>query len=113
LPDVPLASNFTARVLQTVQRDAAAPLRHRPWHWHLSSRLRWLPRAAVAAVILGAGFVSYREFVTLKLSRYGESVAAVSNVASLPAPDVLRDFDAIRAMNRTPSADEDLLAALQ
>jgi anti-sigma factor RsiW len=113
LPDVPLASNFTARVLQAVERDAAVAVRRQrgPWPW--SWRLHWLPRIALAAVVLGAGFVSYREFESLKFSRYGQSVAAVSNVSSLPGPDVLRDFDAIRALNRTPAADEDLLAALK
>ena len=113
LSDVPVASNFTARVLQAVERDAAVAVSRQrgPWRW--SWRLRWLPRFAVTAVVLGAGFASYRELVSLKFSRYGQSVAAVSNVSSLPGPDVLRDFDAIRALNRTPAADEDLLAALK
>ena len=42
-----------------------------------------------------------------------ESVAAVSAVASLPSPDVLKDFDAIRASNPTPRPDEQLLTVLQ
>ena len=42
-----------------------------------------------------------------------ESVAVVSAVSSLPGPDILKDFDAIRASNPNPTADEQLLAALQ
>jgi hypothetical protein len=34
-------------------------------------------------------------------------------VSSLPGPDILKDFDAIRASNPTPAADEQLLAVLQ
>ena len=48
LPNVPVASNFTARVLQTVEREnqprGKEPVR-RFWRW------RWLPRIAVAALV--------------------------------------------------------------
>ena len=60
LPDAPVPSNFTARVLQAVEREAAAELRRRRT-WQVWLRWRWLPKAAVAAVVLGAGLVSYQQ----------------------------------------------------
>ncbi len=113
LPDAPLASNFTARVLQAVERDAAAESRRQKVTWRLAGLLRWLPKAAVAAVVLGAGLLSYHQVLHARRMKLAESVAVVSNVSSLPGPDVLRDFDAIRALNPTRTADEALLAALK
>src|SRR5438067_2362092 len=47
LPDVPVASNFTARVLQAVDRETAAREPRLPgWQpWK-----RWLPRVALGAL---------------------------------------------------------------
>jgi hypothetical protein len=114
LPDAPVASNFTARVLQTVARETTAEARRgrvkqRGWQ----SRLAWLPKAAVALIILGAGLFSYHSVVAARRSGLAHSVTAVSNVASLPSPEILQDFEAIRALNRAPPADEQLLALLQ
>ena len=113
LPDAPVGSNFTARVLQAIERDAAVEQRRLERSGRFSWRLRWLPKAAVAAVVLGAGLVSYREVIAIKLARYGQSVAVISKVSSLPSAEVLKDFDAIRALNPTPAADEELLTALK
>ncbi|MCX6895644.1 MAG: hypothetical protein NTZ16_09145 [Verrucomicrobia bacterium] len=77
LPDKPVASNFTARVLQQVGRETAARPARGSFTW---LRLHWLPRLAVA---------------------------------SLPSPDMLKDFEAIRRLSQTPPADRELLALLQ
>jgi len=113
LPDVPVPGNFTARVLRAAEREAAAELRRSGWKWGGWPRLRWLPKVAFAAVILGAGLVSYRQLQAARLREYAHSVAAVSNVSSLPGPEILEDFDAIRVSNPTPLPDEQLLADLQ
>ncbi len=113
LPDVPVPSNFTARVVQAAEREAAAHERRPGWNWGGWPRLRWLPKAAFAAVILGAGLVSYHQFQAARFAAYAHSVAAVSDVSSLPSPEILRDFDTIRALNPTPPPDEQLLALLQ
>jgi hypothetical protein len=34
-------------------------------------------------------------------------------VAAVPGPDALRDFDAIRALDTSPAADEELLRLMQ
>ena len=114
LADAPVASNFTARVLQAVERDAAAELGRQGRKWQVWRRWRWLPRAAFAAVVLSAGLVSYQQVAkAARRVEYARSVAVVSEVSSLPGPDVLKDFDAIRVLNPTPPADEELLAALK
>jgi hypothetical protein len=42
-----------------------------------------------------------------------ESVSAVSEVAAVPSPEILRDFEAIQALNRPPGPDVELLTLLQ
>ena len=109
LPDVPVASNFTARVLQAVEREATAR-RPRP-AWRLLPP-RWLPRAAFAGSLVGAGLVCYLVIQNGERKKLADSVAAVADVSSLPSPEILEDFDAIRVSNPAPTPDEPLLLAL-
>jgi len=113
LPDAPVPGNFTARVLQAVEREAAAELRRPEGRWLTWLWRRWLPRVVFAAVFVGAGLVSYRHVEAAHHRKLAESVAVVSAVSSLPGPDILKDFDAIQALNPTPPPDEQLLAVLQ
>jgi hypothetical protein len=114
LPDAPVPSNFTARVMQAVERENAGEARRRRKGWQFWTHWRWLPRVAVAAVVLLAGIISFEQATkATRRAEYAKSVAAVSEVASLPGPDVLKDFDAIRVSNPSPAADEELLAALK
>src|ERR1035437_8091033 len=113
LSDVPVPSNFTARVLQAVEREAAAELRQGKGNWQFWPRLHWLPKVAFAAVVLGTGVVSYRQLQSARFAEYAHSVAAVSNVSSVPSPEVLKDFNAIQASNPSALPDEQLLAALK
>jgi anti-sigma factor RsiW len=114
LRNVPVPTNFTARVLQAIELESAADERSKSvrgskWHWPR----RWLARMALAAVVFGAGLFSVHEVRTVRRSELAQSVAAVSEVSSLPSPEILKDFEAIRALNQTPPADEELLALLQ
>jgi hypothetical protein len=113
LPDAPVPSNFTARVLQAVEREAVAELRRPQGKWLTWLWLRWLPKAAFAAIIVGVGLLSFHQVQAAHRKRLVESVAAVSAVSSLPGSDILSDFDAIRALNPPPAPDEQLLAVLQ
>ena len=109
LPDAPVPGNFTARVLQAVEREAVAELRRREGRWLTWPWRRWLPRLAFATVVVGAAFVSYQQVDAANRRKLAESVAMVSAVSSLPSPDILKDFDAIQALNSTPPPDEELL----
>ena len=42
-----------------------------------------------------------------------QGIATVTSVKSLPSPEVLQDFEAIRRLNSTPAPDEQLLALFQ
>ena len=111
LPQVPVASNFTARVLQAVERETVArPLRPR---WPVWPRLPWLPKVAFVASMVGTGLVSCLLIQNAERKKLAESVAAVAHVSSLPSPEILKDFDAIRVSNPSPTPDEQLLAVLQ
>ena len=67
----------------------------------------------MASILLAATLFSYERAQAQRREKLARSLAAVSEVASLPSPEILKDFDAIRALNRTPPADEELLALLQ
>src|ERR1039457_1946654 len=70
LPDVPVPSNFTARMLQAVEREAAAELRPGERKWQFWRRLRWLARVAFAAIALGAGVLSYHQIQAARFAEY-------------------------------------------
>jgi anti-sigma factor RsiW len=110
LPHVPVPSNFTARVLRAARAAGPSDLRRSPglsgfWRW----RLRWLPRAAVTAVVLCAGLLSYQHIQGVRRGEIRQSLITLSEVPSLADPEVLQDFDAIQALSQTPAADEELL----
>ena len=110
LPDVPVPSNFTALVLQAVECDTAAG-RHHGLTWFVwSRRPRWLPRIGFAAILVGAGLISYHyEVQAVQRAAMAQSAVTVSGVAAaLPGPKILKDFEAIRALGQTPP-DVDLL----
>jgi anti-sigma factor RsiW len=112
LPEAPVCSNFTARVLAAVERDKLAAARSRPAAYWPPWK-KWLPRFAVAAVVLGAGLFSYHESVVVRRAKMVRSVEAVSKVSLLPSPAILEDFDAIQRLTPAPAADETLLSLLQ
>jgi hypothetical protein len=116
LPNVAVPSNFTARVLQSIELEERGSARAPSAFGRAIGRFQrgWLPRLAFGAVIVTAGLLTYRHEHQILLRReYAQSVAAVSGVASLPSPEILENFEAIRQLNNTPAPDEQLLAILQ
>ncbi len=110
LPDKPVASNFTARVLQQVARETAA----RPASgFGRFLQFRWLPRVAVASLALASCLATYHFRTQTARTQFARSIAAVTQVASLPSPETLKDFEAIRRLSQTPPADRELLALLR
>lgn len=110
LPDKPVPSNFTTRVMRQIERETS-PARPRASRWNFWHKL--LPRAATAAVLLSVGLFSlhtYREHQRMELAH---SLATVSKVDPLNDPDVLINFEAIKRMSQTRSADEELIALMQ
>jgi anti-sigma factor RsiW len=114
LPNAPVASNFTARVLQAVELQASRVEQvPRPHRIFLSRLLRWLPRTAVAALTIGVALLSYQHFREAHRVQMARDAVVVSEVAPLSNPTALEDFEVIRAISQTPAADEELLKLLQ
>jgi anti-sigma factor RsiW len=112
LPDAPVPSNFTARVLQAIEREEAAPkraARGRPWFLRLL-----LPRAAVAVVLLGLALLYHEHTAaTARRAELVRSVKVVAGVPSLPSPEILQDFDTIRQMPASTGPDQELIALMK
>jgi negative regulator of sigma E activity len=121
LPDAPLASNFTARVLRAVEAEQARRARRSPlaaW-WEDWARV-FAPKAAWAAVALLLGLAAWQEYRFLNRTSLAHELAKIPVSATLPSPDILRDFDSIRELSHlavaaggTQVSDKDLLTALE
>jgi anti-sigma factor RsiW len=108
LPDAPVASNFTARVLQAIEREGAAEAVRSRQRWRRWWQPRWLVRAGLAAVILTSGLVALHVYHEKKRQvDWIERVAAVSE-GPLPGPEALTNFEWIVALNST-TPDVELL----
>jgi len=108
LPDAAVASNFTARVLQAVEREEMRAARRSifNWNWHA-----WLPRIAVAsAVVTFAGLTfNHYERVSQRKS-LANGVALMVAETKMPDLEALKNFDAIRRMSQPARADNEMLA---
>ena len=113
LPDVPVASNFTARVLQAAEieglREGAKGASGWRWIWRSS-----VPRIAVvtASVVL-AGLVFHQQELQSHRTALAKNVALFAATRPLPSVEALKNFDAIQRMSRSQSADEELIALLK
>jgi anti-sigma factor RsiW len=127
LPDAPVPSNFTALVLQAVERESnrpnRIPVQGQTW-W---KRWRWAAaQTALGAALMLSGLFAYQRVQShRRAAEFAESVAAISSISSLPSPEILQDFDAIAVLNvpgrlvkdangyGTTGPDEQLLTLLQ
>jgi len=118
LPDAPLATNFTAQVLQAVEQ---AERQHRSRAPTIPGRLtlrnpvsRWMA-AGLAAVLVALCYWQYqslrREKLAVSLAHIANNMETVSDVTSLPPVEPWENFDAINRL--PPPADEQLLTALE
>jgi negative regulator of sigma E activity len=110
LPDASVPSNFTARVLQAVEREAARP-RAGSWRWNWHSLV---PRVAfAAAVITFTGLVFQHHAINRQRTVLAKNVALVTRGQPMPSPEALENFDAIRRMSQPQHADDELLTLMQ
>jgi hypothetical protein len=119
LPDAPVASNFTARVLDAVDRADRSGIRRARLWVRLGFHRPAFRFAAAAALMLAGGFsyhqyrVSSRENMALSVAAMADAVNASAEAAPIPAVEMLKDFEAIYRLGQTrPQADEALLDAL-
>lgn len=112
VPDAPVPSNFTARVLNAIELEENRAAR-KGWNW------KWrllLPRLAVATAIVivaGIGIGVQHHETRLHRVALAQNVAKVAVAQPPPSMDVLENLDAIQRMGESGHADGELLAALQ
>jgi hypothetical protein len=107
LPDAPVPSNFTARVLAETERLAAQPPRASAgdgWSWWR----RFRPAMAVAMAVVVTGLVVAEQQHTSRMARMARGVATISNAAAVPSPEVMRDFETIRRLGEARGSGRDL-----
>jgi len=114
LPPAPVSSNFTALVIQAVQRAPARPA----WRRHLDPA-SWLPagwrtRVALGATMVCLSFLTVLECQAIQRQRMARDLASVGSLAGLQPVDCLQNFQTIANLNRVQVAPDDaLLQALQ
>ncbi len=111
MPAAPLPSNFTAQVVQTVEkieRGVAHERRVGP-RWWRSFGLGWRLATAGAAVVAVVLSVQWRQ-AAISRARMAESVAAMSALADLPSVEALADFEVVYHLPSGPMLDEHELA---
>jgi anti-sigma factor RsiW len=114
LPNAPVASNFTARVLQAAElQKSRLEQVSGSNRIFLSRLLRWLPRTAMAALTIAVALLSYQHFREAHRVQMARDAVVVSEVAPLSNPTALEDFEVIRALSQAPVADEELIKLLQ
>jgi anti-sigma factor RsiW len=111
LPDTPVATNFTARVLDEVRSaEASRPALGQAWWLRLlAPQFRPIQIAAAAMLAMVIGGVGYQSH--LNQSR-AEMAAAVVSIAEF-TPVFLADIEAIEAVAQAAAIDEELWAALK
>ena len=116
LREKPAPSNLVARVMAEIDREdlATAKARKTKTNWFGLGSWGWVPRVAVAAVLLGLATVGYRQHQqTLARMEAASNIAAVASAAPLPSAEVLENFDEIFLMPPLPTADTDLLVMMK
>jgi negative regulator of sigma E activity len=111
LPDAPVASNFTARVMQQIDLEESRRSRKRNFifNWHA-----FLPRFAVtAAVVLFASLTIHHHELNVHRAVLAKNVARTVEAQPLPSVEALKNFDVIQRMGQPQHADEELLALMQ
>ena len=111
-PEVP--SNFTARVLQAVEREReneSRPQETAHW-WHAVTRkARWVTTGALAtiSVLIALGIHQKQVEKQHELALMNR----LRELPNVPNTDVLANFETIRVLNQAPSPDDQLLALLE
>jgi hypothetical protein len=109
LPNAPVSSNFTSRVLDALDRENSPRRMGSSWLglWQAS----WLPRLAWVTGIAGVmvlSLVGYRHHNRTEMARGLDLIVK----AMPPEPAILQDFDTIQRWAQSPVIDQELWVAL-
>jgi hypothetical protein len=111
LPNAPVPSNFTARVMGAIELEEACAARSRGGHWNWRRLWPRLTTATAIALFAVLGFQHYESGV--KRAEMARSLSLVASASTPPSVEALNNFDAIQRMSESGRADVELLAALQ
>ena len=109
-PDFPVSSNFTARVMQEIEREDGRTARRRFFSWNWRALL---PRLAITAAVLLCAGATFRQYeLNRQRTQLAKNVVRIAESQPLPSVEALDNFDAIQRMGQPAQADEELLALL-
>ena len=111
LPEAPpVATNFTALVMQEVEREGIIRTRTDN-RWSLR---RWLPRMAFGSLVLGVGLAGWHQHQVTMRTAMARDVERLGAALVVSAPELSQNLDTIRRFDDSaPKADTDLLALMQ
>ena len=106
----PVSTNFTALVLQAVEREANVRS-HTDTRWSLH---RWLPRFAVATLMLTLALAGWHRHEVNERTAMARDVAQLGAALAASTPELTQNFESIRRLDDSSrKADTDLLALMQ
>jgi hypothetical protein len=118
LPEIPVASNFTARVLQAIEQEVKSkPTRRSDWLGWLSGRRAWLPRLAAVGLVCVLALGGWNHHRAAERAKLADSIRQMAGLANAPAPtapanlEVWENFETIRRLGTT-AGDEELLGVV-
>ena len=111
LPNRPVATNFTHRVLEAVFREplSRTPVLSLGRRWRFFA---WWPKPVWVPLVVGVLLLSCQQYQSHSRRETAQSVARVSHATAWVSVDVLQNFDAINRLGHPVPVDEVLLAAL-
>ena len=114
LPDTPLASNFTAQVMQAVERESRSTARRISFFEHI---VQWFRRPASklawAVLLIAAGLFGFQQHRASVRNEVAQGLSVLASMAALSDPTVFENFETIRRLGQAaPTDDEELLAVL-
>jgi anti-sigma factor RsiW len=111
-PDVPVSSNFTARVMQAARAEELSPRPEPVSPWRGVGLGHWWPRLAGLTAILCLGWFSHYQHQMAARRELARNLAEVLSPGT--TLDVLQNFEAIERLKQVPrDRDKELIAALQ
>lgn len=112
VPDVPVSSNFTARVMDACRQSERRTAKARGAFGHGWSR--WLPRFAAGTAALGLAVLSYHQHQLAERRELAQNLVEVARLPGGTSIELLQNFEAIQKLNYVPAdVDRELIAALQ
>jgi len=114
LPEAPVSSNFTALVLQAVDREEMERDRAPSWLDRIQNLFRRpAPRVAWALMLVGAVWFGVQQHQKASRHELAQGLAAFANVAALSDSGAMQDMDTIQQISHLPDReDEELFTVL-